>query len=320
MIEKRDVGFRKINGHSDDAWNDLADSLAVRGRNGQAKEVVIHQVVRVVINKKEKSTCFDRFSIHALANMYDFWPRLVAKCGDVIGAPEDYEVWHNRFKLARPLAMGEQYEIISKRTPGFISPSELIAQRLSSFDFEVLSPLRVALPHSGKACEAPQVTPHPRISEQEVSRDVPQRMRVSASFQNQSGSSRERRFWYTDEDTEDSLERKARSGLGIVGSWRSLSFWRDHEGVRLVITNIRKEVTLRFYLPGEPEIQEIPIGWNETPASFLVRIGKKDNYHIMDANGQEFPKEDNLFGYATLSNALQVNIVHGMTRRESSLL
>jgi ribonuclease HI len=40
-IEKREVGFRKIKGHSDDPWNDLADSLAVKGRNAQAKGVIV---------------------------------------------------------------------------------------------------------------------------------------------------------------------------------------------------------------------------------------------------------------------------------------
>jgi ribonuclease HI len=109
-IEKREGGFRKIKGHGDDFWNDIADSLAVKGGNAQAKEVIVQLVFRAVINGKEKTVCFDRVSVDTHANIYDFWPKLVAKCGDVIGAPEDYEIWHDRLKLARPLIMGEQYE------------------------------------------------------------------------------------------------------------------------------------------------------------------------------------------------------------------
>jgi hypothetical protein len=103
MIDKRDVGFRKVKGHSGDRWNNLADSLAVKGRNQQSREVVIQLIFQAVINEKKKFVGFGRFSIQALANIYDFWPRLVAKCGDVIGAPEDYEIWHDRSKLPKPL-------------------------------------------------------------------------------------------------------------------------------------------------------------------------------------------------------------------------
>jgi hypothetical protein len=272
MIDKREVGFRKVKGHSGDQ---------------QSSEVVIQLIFRAVINKKEKFVGFDRFSIQALANICNFWPRLVAKCGDVIGAP---------------FIEGEQYEIISRRTPGFVLPSEIRAQRRSSIDFGK-NDEKPALPPSGKVCEAPQVAPPPRKSEEEAEGDVPPHMRVSVTFQDQSGEPKEWRGWQVDDDTEDSIERKARNALGILGSWRRLSFWRDHEGIRLVMTNSGKEVESRYQLDGETEVREIRIGYNESPTSFLTKIEKKDDFHILDAGGQEFQVTNNLFAYATTRGA-----------------
>jgi ribonuclease HI len=164
-IDQRNAGFRKVKGHSDDPWNDLADSMAVNGRDQQSREVVIQLIFRAVINKKEKFAGFDRFSTQALANIYYFWPRLVAKCGNITGAPE---------------------EIISRRTPGFTLPSELRAHRRSSIDFEKKEE-KAALPPSGKAREAPQVALPSKRPEEEAERDVPPHMRVSVTFQDQNG-------------------------------------------------------------------------------------------------------------------------------------
>jgi hypothetical protein len=50
-------------------------------------------------------------------------------------------------------------------------------------------------------------------------------MRVSVTYQDQNGPPKKWRAWFTDEDAEESLERKAGSRLGISGSWRRLSFW-----------------------------------------------------------------------------------------------
>jgi hypothetical protein len=55
---------------------------------------------------------------------------------------------------------------------------------------------------------------------------MPPHFRAYVTFQDQNGSSKEWRGWYTGEDTEDSIERKARSTLGILGSWRRFSYWR----------------------------------------------------------------------------------------------
>jgi hypothetical protein len=115
---------------------------------------------------------------------------------------------------------------------------------------------------------------------------------------------------FTDEDTEDSIERKTRTTLGVVGSSRRLTHWRDHKGIRLIMTNDRKEVELRHIIDGESEAKEIVIGYNESPTSFLTRIGKRDNFHVLDACGQEFQVTDNLFSYATTNGGQPVRITH----------
>jgi hypothetical protein len=157
-----------------------------------------------------------------------------------------------------------------------------------------------------KSKEAPQLPPPPTRNDAE--NDVPPHRRVSVSY----GITKEWRGFYTDTDTEDTLEMKARRGLGIVDSWRRASFWADHEGVRITMTNSPKHVPLRYYLPNDTEMHEVMIGMNETPITFRIKIGKKDNYHVLDPNGQEFPDDDNLFTYSTQDNARPVNVIHGL--------
>jgi hypothetical protein len=149
------VCFRKIKGHSGDEWNDLADRLAVKGRDQQAKEAVVQLVFRAVIAKGEKFFGIDRFSTPALANMDDFWPKLRGHCGDDLGSPEDYKIWHRSRKLEESMRDREQYEIIARQTPGFTVPSELRAQMRGSVSEE-----RAAFrPPSLKHCEGTRVAP-----------------------------------------------------------------------------------------------------------------------------------------------------------------
>jgi hypothetical protein len=117
-IDKMHVGFWKVKGHHNDPWNDMADALAVRGRNLQATNVTIQLIFRPVIDRKEGFVAFPRFSVSSHANIYDFWPRPIDKCGGGIGDPEDYEIWDEHHKLTGRLVMGLSYEIISKYTPG----------------------------------------------------------------------------------------------------------------------------------------------------------------------------------------------------------
>jgi hypothetical protein len=65
-------------------------------------------------------------------------------------------------------------------------------------------------------------------------------------------------------------------------------------------------------LDGEAEVKEIMIGYNKSPTSFLTRIGKRDNFRVLDACGQEFQVTDNLFTYATTKGAQPVRVKHGL--------
>jgi hypothetical protein len=137
-----------------------------------------------VIDKKERFVGFDRFSVQALSNIHDFWPRLLARCGNVIGEPEDYEIWHNRRKVDELLKTGEGYEIIAKRTPRFVLPSQL--RKASRISVDLGDP-RAALWPSPKAREAPLI----RRSEAEAERDVPPHVRAYVTFQDQNRPAKE---------------------------------------------------------------------------------------------------------------------------------
>jgi hypothetical protein len=107
------------------------------------------------------------------------------------------------------------------------------------------------------------------------------------------------RGWYSDDDTEDTLEGRPRRVLGIVGSWHGLSFWRDHEGIRIVMASKRKEVFLRYRIGDEVEVQEMLVGENEMPAQVILKARKQGSFYVTDLNDILFAKEDGLFGYAT---------------------
>jgi hypothetical protein len=71
-----------------------------------------------MVDKEEKFHAIDRFHISASANLKDFWRQLPERYHEEFGEPEEYEIWHNRRRLDKILETGEQYEIITKRTPG----------------------------------------------------------------------------------------------------------------------------------------------------------------------------------------------------------
>jgi ribonuclease HI len=82
MCDRTIIGFRKIKGHNKDPWNDLVDKLAVKGRNQAATNVTIQLIFRAVIDKKERIVAFPRLSLSSHANIHDFWPHLIEKCGE----------------------------------------------------------------------------------------------------------------------------------------------------------------------------------------------------------------------------------------------
>jgi hypothetical protein len=137
-------------------------------------------------------------------------------------------------------------------------------------------------------------------------------VRAYVTFQDRSQPEKEWRCWFTDDDAEDSIERKARNALGIVGNRRRLAYWSDHEGIRLVMTNKRKEIELRNLLDEETEVHEISVCWEESPTSLLTKLGKRDNYFVVDANDKPFAVTDNLFTFATTKGVQPVRIKHGL--------
>jgi hypothetical protein len=217
QIDKRIVGFRKIKGHNKDPWNDLADSLAVKGRNQHAHQATIQAMFRAVIEGKEQHVGFPRISLSSHANIHDFWPRLVERCGDKIGNPEDYEIWQDRHKLEGPLIMGLEYEIISKTTPGFTKPSDLRKQRRNAIDNGTISGLESQPRVPKKAKEAESASPPRMRPKADVERDVPPHFRAVVTFQAHDAPEKEWRGWFTDEDTEETVVRRARNVTGIIG-------------------------------------------------------------------------------------------------------
>jgi hypothetical protein len=73
-----------------------------------------------------------------------------------------------------------------------------------------------------------------------------------------------------------------------------------HKGIILVITNSSKEVGMCYLLDDETDARVIPIGFDESPTSLLVKLVKRDDYHVADADDREFEETDSLFAYATM--------------------
>jgi hypothetical protein len=147
LVDRDVVGFRKIKGHSKDPWNDLADSLAVKGRNKAAKNVTFALLFHKTTGKKEKVIAFPRISLSSHANIHDFWSHLIEKCGEDIGEPEDFEIWEGNSKLDKPLREGNQYDIRPRIATAPNRPEASKTQRRTSVDttFSALIPTRPSL-------------------------------------------------------------------------------------------------------------------------------------------------------------------------------
>jgi hypothetical protein len=188
----------------------------------------------------------------------------------VIGEPEDYEIWDGRRKLEDPLAMGAEYEIIARTTPGHARPADVSRpKRRSSIDLGSPSqpPSQLAKSTPKRSANLAPDTPvsAPTRSKADVEKDVPPHMRATVTYQATDATEKVWNGWYSDDDTEVSLETRVRRVLGITRSWRRLSFWRDHEGVRIVMTNKGKEVILRYQLEAESEVHEMFVSENDMP-------------------------------------------------------
>jgi hypothetical protein len=318
-IDKMHVGFWKIKGHSDDPWNDLADSLAVKGRNQSKSEVIVQVLFRPTVEGKEKFWAIPRLSLNPNANIHDFWPHLVDKFGRH-GDPEDRETWDEQKPLEGPLIQGLAYEIVPRVSPGRSKPAErrsstdfsgkafTPAPRLVNTDPSSPEPLYVYKPPKPKALEW---EPPPMTRTNEPSREVPPQWRVQVVYQAYDAPEKVWNSWFTEEDTEYAIERRARSSLGIIGKWRRLSFWRDRSGIKMVMTNKQKEVMMRYSGETDREIKEIPITETDTVRVILSRLKTKSNFHLADHNGKPFGIEDYPFGYVSVPSNPPLQVLHG---------
>jgi hypothetical protein len=142
-------------------------------------------------------------------------------------------------------------------------------------------------------------------------REVPPKWRAQVIYQAHDAPEKEWRSWFTADDTEYSIERRARGVLGIIGCWRRLFYWRDANGIRLVMTNRRTEVLMRYHTEHDRTIKEIPISEDDTPSSVLLKLREESNFHIADEGGHPFAADDNLFGYCTFASNPPLQLLHG---------
>jgi ribonuclease HI len=308
LIDQHTVGFRKIKGHSHDERNDLADSSAVQGRNQQSQQVTIQLLFRAVIDREEKFYAFDRVHIEALANLRDFWKILSERCEGDFGAPEDHEIWHRRKVLSKELVTGEQYEIIAKRTPGKNIPIDISRQRRNSIDLskEPEAPLQ-AVP------KALKYTPEKAEQRPKSLGTIPPDWSAQVTFQLDGQPDFTWEGWFNKDDTEESILLRAKKEKNVRDAVRRRSFWADKEGIRLVVTNKRKTIPLKYTVEDVAEPEEVEISVSETPRSLLDRLRYTKNSSVIDDTGRRFHQADSLFTFGIANPEAKVNIRQGIS-------
>jgi hypothetical protein len=130
-------------------------------------------------------------------------------------------------------------------------------------------------------------------------------------YQAHDAPEKEWKSWFTAEDSEYSIEKRARSTLGIHGCWRRSSYWRDADGIRIMMTNRRKEIPMRYSAGADRETKEIPISEDDTPRAILLRLKAASNFYLADADGRPFDMEDWIFGYCSFAVNPPLQLLHG---------
>jgi hypothetical protein len=271
---------------------------------------------RPTVEGKEKFWAIPRLSLNPNANIHDFRPALIDKFGRH-GDPEDYEIWCDQKPLDGPLIHGLAYEIVPRVSPGHFKPAE----RRNSIDFGLEAKARARYPTispSNPPKSAPcdslkqlDWTPPPLIRTADPAREIPPQWRVQVVYQADDAPEKEWRGWFTEEDTEYAIERRARSVLGIFGPWRRLSYWRDNTGIRMVMTNRQKEITMRYSVETDREIKEVTITETDTVRVILSHLKAKSNFHLADVTGKPFGMEDFPFGYVSSAINPPLQLLHG---------
>jgi ribonuclease HI len=299
LLDQMRVGFWKIKGHNHDPWNDLADSLAVRGRNQSKANVTVAVLFRPVVDRVEKLWGIPRLSLNPNSNLHDFWPPLVNKWGRH-GEPEDFEIWCDQAPLRGPLFEGLTYEIVPRSSPGRVKPTA----RRNSIDLTVHA--RDGPPILPRALDW---SPQPLVRTDD--HPIPAQWQARVVFQTADAPEREWRGWFTEDDSEYDVERRAHTSLGIVGTWRRSSFWHDASGLTITMTNRRKEIPMRYSSGEDAEIKSIMIGEEDTVRVILLTLKAKSNFHLTDHASRPFGLDDCPFGYVSVSANPPLQLLHG---------
>jgi hypothetical protein len=222
------------------------------------------------------------------------------------GEPEDYEIWNDHMPLNGPLVAGLAYEIVPRSSPGHSKPTG----RRGSADFSG----RTRLVNPEPVKKAIEWTPSQKAPLAAVTKptgDISKQWSAQVVYQAYDAPKKTWNSWFTEEDTEFAIERRARTALGIFGAWRRRSFYRDGNGLRLVMTNSQKEIMMRYSSGPDKEINEIAISESDTIRVILMRLKAKENFHLTDESGRPFRMEDFPFGYVSIAPSQPLQLSHG---------
>jgi hypothetical protein len=151
----------------------------------------------------------------------------------------------------------------------------------------------------------------PLIDSSKNAGEIPKQWSAQVVYQAYDAPERTWNGWFTEDDTEYSVERRARTSLEIVGAWRRRSHFRSEEGLRLVMTNRQKEITMRYSSGPDREIKEMRISESDTIRVILMRLKAKGNMHLTDEAGRLFQMEDCPFGYVSIPADPPLQLLHG---------
>jgi hypothetical protein len=146
-------------------------------------------------------------------------------------------------------------------------------------------------------------------------RDIPPQWKSQVVYQAYDAPEKIWTGWFTEEDTEYAIERRARTVLGIFGTWGRLSYYRDTTGIRIVMTNRPKEITMRYTGETDREIKEVTISETDTVRVILSRLKAKSNFHLADSEDKPFGIEDMPFGYVSIPSSPPLKLLHGSALR-----
>jgi hypothetical protein len=107
------------------------------------------------------------------------------------------------------------------------------------------------------------------------------------------------------EETEERIIQRAQRESRVAGSIRRVSFWADDEGIRIVMTNKRREVMMRYTENDNPGILAVMM------RKVMDRLGRKTGRYLVDTVGRRFPDNDALYTYFSQPGCYPIRMVQG---------